>query len=153
MNYNFRDDIKDGEKGEAIIAEFLKGHKYELLNDNKDNRYDLKMLNHLGNETTFEIKTDVYCSNERDTGNMFVEKESRGKLSGISVSQANWFIMYYPHFKEAWFIRSSELRDLIERSDFYVATGGDKGSNTKGYLIKRELFKNHFKVQTIDFDW
>ena len=119
MNYNFKDDFPDGEKGEAIIAEFLKGHKYELLNDNKDNRYDLKMLNHLGNETTFEVKTDIYCSAERDTGNMFVEKESRGKLSGISVSQADWFTMYYPNFKEAWFIKSSELRNLIEHTSKY----------------------------------
>lgn len=152
-DYNFKTDIKEGEKGELIITEFLEEKDFKLLRDNKDNQYDLKMLNHLGKETTFEIKTDFYCSPKRDTGNMFIEIESRGKLSGISVSKANWFVTYYPHFKEAWFIKSNSLRNLIEQNNFRMVTGGDPGSNTKGYLIRRSTFKENFNVQDINYEW
>tara|TARA_R100000900_G_C3348681_1_gene166282 strand:+ start:59 stop:580 length:522 start_codon:yes stop_codon:yes gene_type:complete len=166
-DYNFKDDIKDGERGETIIANYLEGYGYKLINDNKNNKYDLKMLTDKNVETTIEVKTDVYCYpkrtvieggvektlEERDTGNMFVEKESRGKLSGISVTKASWFVMYFPYFKEAWFIRSSKLKELIDSNNFYVANGGDPGSNTKGYLIKRNFFKKHFKVRKIETEW
>tara|TARA_R100001015_G_C4634558_1_gene201278 strand:- start:1504 stop:2028 length:525 start_codon:yes stop_codon:yes gene_type:complete len=167
-DYNFNTDINVGEKGESIISNFLISHGCKFINDNKDNKYDLKMLTHNNIPTTIEIKTDVYCYPERtvisennteeiikarDTGNMFIEKECRGKLSGISVSKSRWFVMYYPYFKQAWFIRTGDLRNLIESNNFYVATGGDPGSNTKGYLIKRNFFKKHFKVKTIDEEW
>lgn len=166
-DYNFRTDIKDGERGESIISDFLEGYGYKHLSDNKDYRYDLRMLTDKNVETTFEVKTDVFCYPERtvikegvekiiprrDTGNMFIEKESRGKLSGISVTQASWFVMYFPYFKEAWFIRVGDLRELIEENDFRVVTGGDPGSNTKGYLINRRNFRQHFKVQTIKEEW
>jgi len=166
-DYNFIDDIKDGEKGETIIVSHLEGYGYKLINDNKNNKYDLKMLTDKDVETTLEIKTDVFCYPERtvikegvktiikkrDTGNMFIEKESRGKLSGISVTEASWFVMYFPYFQEAWFIRVPKLRELINNNNFYVATGGDPGSNTKGYLIRRNQFKEHFKVQKIETEW
>lgn len=166
-DYNFNTDIKDGEKGESIISNFLQSYGYKQLSDNKDNKYDLKMLTDKGIETTFEVKTDVFCYPERiitengvektiprkDTGNMFIEMESRGKASGISVTQANWFVMYFPYFKKAWFIRVTDLKQLIEENDFRIVTGGDPGSNTKGYLINRRNFQQYFKVQTIKEEW
>lgn len=167
-DYNFNTDIKDGEKGEAIIIDFLKTHGFKLKNDNKDNKYDLKMLNNKGIETTFEIKTDIYCYPEtlreingrtirlsaNDTGNMFIEKECRGKLSGISVTKAKWFVTYYPHLHQAWFIKTDKLKKLIEENNFYITeNSGDIGSNTKGYLINREKYKKYFKIQKINTKW
>jgi len=166
--YNFNTDIKEGEKGERIIINFLENHGFKLINDNKDNKYDVKMLNNDGLETTFEIKTDVFCYPERikeigklkihisahDTGNMFIEKECRGKLSGISVTKSKWFVMYYPYLNQAWFIKTKDLKNLIENNQFYITEkSGDIGSNTKGYLINREKFKNYFKIQKIDTIW
>jgi hypothetical protein len=166
--YNFNTDIKDGEKGEAIIIDFLTNYGFKLINDNKDNKYDLKMLTNKGSETTFEVKTDVYCYPERykqvgnmtihisasDTGNMFVEKECRGKASGIAVTKAKYFVMYYPYLHEVWFIKTEKLRKLIEENDFHITeNSGDIGSGTRGYLIVREDFKEHFKIQKIDTIW
>ena len=65
-DYNFKDDVKDGEKGETIIADFLITKGYKLISDNKDNKFDLRMLEPDGRETTIEIKTDVLCTPERD---------------------------------------------------------------------------------------
>ena len=42
--YNFNTDIKEGEKGERIIINFLENHGFKLINDNKDNKYDVKIL-------------------------------------------------------------------------------------------------------------
>lgn len=167
-DYNFKTDIDVGEKGEKIISDFLISHNFKLISDNKDNKYDLKMLTHNNVPTTIEIKTDFYCYPERtitlennvektikarDSGNMFIEKECRGKLSGISVTKSKWFVIYYPYLQKAWFIRTNSLKKLIDDNNFHVATGGDPGSNTKGYLIKRSFFKKHFKVENIDKIW
>jgi hypothetical protein len=167
-DYNFNVDLNDGEKGEQIIVNFLEKHNFKLQNDNKDNKYDLRMINNEGKLTTFEIKTDVYCYPEtfreingrniripgNDTGNIFIEKECRGKLSGISVTKANWFVTYYPYLNQAWFIKTNKLKKLIDENELYLTeNSGDIGSNTKGYLINRELFKNHFKIQKIDAKW
>jgi hypothetical protein len=166
-DYNFRDDINDGEKGETIIANFLEGHNWTLISDNKDYKYDLKMLTHEKVETTVEIKTDVFCYPPRtvmiegvktkidgkDTGNMFIEFESRGKDSGISRTEAIWFVMYFPYRNEAWFISVADLKELIANNNFRIGTGGDKGSYTKGYLINRTMFKSYFKVQKIEAEW
>ena len=167
-DYNFNSDIEDGEKGENIIVDFLTTNGFKLINDNKDNKYDLQMLNHKGLKTTLEVKTDVFCYPERtrevggmtlhiaasDTGNMFIEKECRGKASGIEVTKAKWFVMYYPYLHQAWFIKTSDLKQLIEDNDFYVTEkSGDLNSNTKGYLINREDYKEHFKVQKINTVW
>lgn len=167
-DYNFRKDIKDGEKGEKIITNYLESYGFKLLSDNKNNKYDLLMLTDKKVETTIEVKTDVYCFptkteiiegvstkiSGRDTGNMFIEFECRKKPSGIAVTEARWFVYYYPHLNEAWFISVSELKKLIKENNFRTTEfSGDKGSGTKGYLIRRKDFTGDFKVRKIDTQW
>ena len=145
-NLEFRSDLKLGNEGEDVIIKFLesKGHKY--LDSNNDNKYDIKMLTK-GKETTYEIKTDVKCAPLFDTGNIFIEFESRGKASGIAVTQAKWFVTYFKYLNELWFIKSDELKTLINNNDFPIfRDAGDIGSATHGYLIKRKNFKEHFYV-------
>ena len=145
-NLEFRSDLKLGNEGEDVIIKFLesKGHKY--LDSNNDNKYDIKMLTK-GKETTYEIKTDVKCAPLFDTGNLFIEFESRGKTSGIAVTQAKWFVTYFKYLNELWFIKSDELKTLINNNDFPIfRDAGDIGSATHGYLIKRKDFKKHFYV-------
>jgi hypothetical protein len=145
-NLDFRKDLKLGNEGEVVVTDFLesKGHKY--VDSNNDNKYDVKMITN-GKETTYEIKTDVKCAPLFDTGNIFIEFESRGKASGIAVTQAKWFVTYFRYLNELWFIKSNDLRTLIENNDFQVFyDAGDVGSATHGYLINRKQFKNHFNV-------
>lgn len=145
-NLEFKSDLKLGNEGEDAIIKFLesKGHKY--LGSNDDNQYDIKMLTN-GKETTYEVKTDVKCAPLFDTGNLFIEFESRGKASGIAVTKAKWFVTYFKYLNELWFIKSNELRELIKNNDFPVfKDAGDIGSATHGYLIKRKTFKKHFYV-------
>lgn len=159
-NYNFVEDITQGEKGELIIREYLELNGYKFISDNKDYRYDLEMTLPVNKDgslveiTTFEVKTDVYCLPHSDTNNLFVEFECRGKDSGINVTEADYYVNYYPYLHEAWFIKTSKLKKLINNNSFEVKEfSGDANSNTKGYIIPRYKFKPYFKVKIIKSDW
>ena len=142
---NFEDDLVVGESGEEYIKNFLINKGYSFISDNKDYRYDLLMSFNAIN-ITYEVKTDVFVSSKKDTGNLVVEFESRGKPSGISVTEGDYYVYYMPKLNEIWNIKMSELKALIEDNEFRKVSGGDEGSNTKMYLIKRELYKNYFKI-------
>jgi hypothetical protein len=145
-NLDFISDLKLGNEGEESIIKYLLDNGCKYVDSNNDNKYDIKMIKK-GLETTYEIKTDVKCAPLFDTGNIFIEFESRGKPSGISVTQADWFVTYFKYLKEAWFIKSDKLKKLINENDFQTfKDAGDVGSATHGYLIKRKDFKKYFYV-------
>ena len=145
-NLDFRTDLKLGNDGEETIIKYLMSKGCLYVDSNDDNRYDRKMIVK-GVETTYEIKTDVKCAPLFDTGNIFIEYESRGKASGIVVTEADWFVTYFKYLNEAWFIKSDKLKQLINENDFPTfKDAGDIGSATHGYLIKRKDFKQHFYV-------
>jgi len=149
-NYDFRKDLVEGEEGEMVVLKDLESMGGTFISDNKDNKYDL-LISKGDKQLTYEIKTDVLCTPQRDTGNMFLEYECRGKTSGVMVCQADWFVMYYKHFNEIWYIKTKDLINLLETETLRtVGNSGDAGSNTKGYLLPRNKYKAHFKVRTIN---
>ena len=95
--YNFNQDIDVGERGELVLINEFEKKGLSLVNDNKDNKYDVKLRLPIGKETTLEIKTYVWCAPGRylelpfdriwveakDSGNLFIEFQSRNKPSGI----------------------------------------------------------------------
>lgn len=148
-NYNFKSDIRLGESGEKTVLEYLVSKGAEFVSDNKDYKYDLK-VRFKDKEVTYEVKTDVFCRPLRDTGNMFIEYNSRGKHSGITVTEADWFVTYYKNLKKMWFIKTSDLKKIISENQFpFTNYSGDEGSNTCGYLIPRNEFKELFKVKDV----
>ena len=150
-DYNFKTDIKVGEKGEKEIIKDLEKIGGECIYENKDINFDLVIFfRDKGILTTYEVKTDVFCKPKNDTGNMFIEFECRGKMSGISVTKSEWFVTYYPFLEQAWYIKTEELKNLIKYNNFRrTELSGDSGSNTKGVLIPREIYKKHFKVRNL----
>ena len=148
-NLDFNSDLKLGNDGEKAVVKFLESKGCVFIDSNNDNKYDIKMSVN-GVETTYEIKTDVTCAPLFDTGNLFVEYSSRGKLSGIAVTKADWFVTYFLYLNELWFIKSDKLKELINNNYFPVfKDAGDPNSSTHGYLIKRKDFKTHFNVSNI----
>ena len=148
-NYNFNKDLAIGEKGEKVVLFDLESMGAKFIDDNKDNCYDL-LVEKGGIQLKYEIKTDVYCFPQFDTGNMFIEFECRGKTSGIEVTKADWFVMHYKYLKEIWYIKTNELKELIKNNQFFKTEfSGDQNSNTKGYLIPREEYKEYFIVRRV----
>lgn len=93
-----------------------------------------------------EVKADLQAW---DTGNLYVEKTSRGKLSGLSTTKADWWstnIVAVPgrNYDSYEFspddvqavvsIRTPLLRDFIEKERPMIRPGGDSNTST-GHLI------------------
>lgn len=145
-NLDFKSDLSFGQSGEDVVVRFLQADGYRFGTINHDNKYDI-MMTMDDRKITFEVKTDFKCAPLFDTGNIFVEFESRNKPSGISVTQADWFVTYFLYFHELWFIKTSDLKTLIEENNFSkFCDAGDHGSATHGYLINRKEHRNKFNV-------
>lgn len=153
-NYSFNEDITDGERGESIVRRDLESRGAIFISDNKDFRYDLSMILPNKKEAKFEIKTDVFITPEKDTRNMFIEYECRGKASGIAVTKADFFVTYYANLNEIWYISTNKLINILKNNDIRTTKfSGDAGSNTKGYLLPRYKFKDCFKVRITKEKW
>ena len=108
------------------------------MNYNNDFRYDLKVgqvyekqfSDLLGSK--IEIKRDFKCL---ETGNIYVEYQSRGKPSGISTSEAEYWC-YWLSDVLCIFIKIEELKILCRK---YINTNRDKKggdmNTSKGILL------------------
>ena len=64
------------------------------------------------------------------------------------MTKADWWVNTFHYLNELWFIKVSNLKKLIKENDFkQTEQSGDDGSNTRGYLIPREQFKENFIVK------
>ena len=118
----------------------MMGYRFNLkiMEFNSDFRYDLQVgqiyekqfSELLGSK--IEIKRDFKCL---ETGNIYVEYESRGKRSGISTSEAEYWCYWLSDY-HCVFIKTETLKDLCRK---YLNTNRDKrggDSNTsKGILL------------------
>jgi len=147
--YDFKKDVIVGEKGEHTVIKDLISLGAKFISDNKDYRFDV-MMNINEEDIKYEIKTDLFCKPDKDTNNLFVEFECRGKKSGIEVTEAKWFVTYFIHLNQIWYIQTDVLKKIISDNKFrQTEFSGDSGSNTKGWLIPRYQFKKHFIVRRI----
>ena len=87
-------------------------------------------------DKTIEVKSD---RRTKETGNLFIEYESRGKPSGISTTKADvWFYYIEPtDFKQLIMIRTDVLKKLIKDNKFQKVKGGDNNTSW-GYLIPKD---------------
>jgi hypothetical protein len=149
----FRKDLSQGEMGEVEIGKYLEKERgLTILEYNKDYKYDI-LTEKDGKQMTFEIKTDRYEYFKKEkTFNMFIELTCSGKDSGITKTEADYFIYYYPDFEMFYFIEVNKLRELIQTLNLPLKTqSGDNGKVT-GVCIHRNLHKKHFVVKTLPKD-
>jgi hypothetical protein len=166
-HYQFKKDMNDGEKGERLLIKYLTtnyGMKFIGKSPPEEFKFwDLKFNTKDDTEVTYEVKTDVYVAKGKtlpngyvvkgfDTGNIFIEFETRGKESGIKVTKADWWVYIFYYLGEIWFIKVSDLKQLIEDNNFEIKDNnvGDHNSETKGIVIPREKFRNKFIVKLFD---
>lgn len=141
-NYDFQKDLPVARKTENEVCRLLcNTFNLKFVSDCRDNRYDLMMENSSGHPVTFEVKEDFTHAR---TGNIGVEFECRGKPSGISVCQADFYV-YKVHNSDnttcVYLIRKSKLQKMIADKLYHrIVNGGDIGSNSMNYLFKDSVF-------------
>ena len=117
-------DIKELRKSDFSITKFEKDLSY----GKKHEKMVMKSLE------KYELKTDRMAHN---TGNVYVEFQSRGKDSGIRTSKSNTWIFKIVSAKDTHLfsvhIPLSRLRRLVSK-DYRVVPGGDN-LTSKGYLV------------------
>lgn len=149
----FTKDLKDGNIGERIIANYLKtkyGFSINSFNHNKLYDFILEKNQKL---SKWEVKTDCWEHfHNRETNNMFLEVTDNGKKSGVMSCEADFFVYYYPYHQKLYIIRIDELKNLMkERPNLFVRQG-DSGDNGRvvGFTINRFETEQYFKVLDIE---
>lgn len=141
-SYNFKQDKEIAYHAERELGAILlsrKDIKNVVYNDNY--KYDLILTTVKDTKITIEVKCDLQSS---VTGNIVVEFESRGKPSGISRSEADYW--FYKVEGEWWSINRLKLQEIINLEHYErVVVGGDKGSETKMYLFKKDTLLSFMK--------
>jgi len=140
--YDFEKDLdREGDNKEFVKAILIE-NGFEIIDDNDDYRYDLKVRKDGGPELKLELKEDFMT---QKTNNVAIEFESRGRPSGISTSEAQFYIYTVPwdkkKTKDIVFVLVGNLKEFFSRGNGYrTVIGGDKGSNTKMYLVNYKKF-------------
>lgn len=144
-NYNFDEDLNVAKQTEHEIGLlFAEYYGWNLVSMSNHKGYDL-VLEKNGRNVLVEVKEDFAVGK---TGNVAVEFSCRGKPSGISTTQAD-FWLYRLHMNEGLIhvlLETDELKRKIELEKYFrTVNGGDEGSNSLNYLFKLEEFSNNGK--------
>lgn len=99
---NFDIDLRYGQEGEKLVHDILSGG------------------------LRIEVKTDRMA---HTTGNLAVEYKCRGKWSGISTTQADWWAFVLCHNSHILMIRTDMLKVLVKiyHNEGMIKRGGDEG--------------------------
>ncbi|HCW07145.1 MAG TPA: hypothetical protein DGG95_07260 [Cytophagales bacterium] len=146
-NYDFNKDLPIAKKTEREVGQLMQSKYtgFKVLKYGDDNRFDI--LASFQNKTmTFEVKEDF---THAKTGNVGLEFSCRGKLSGISVSKAEYYI-YKIHNADGtcgiYLFRTEVLKKMAnDKLYFRIVNGGDVGSNSMNYLFKDYVFYKYAK--------
>lgn len=121
----FYENLKTYQPFEVIASELIK-EKYsvQIVAFSKDNRFDFID----SNGVSYEVKTEP---TSLKTGNNFIEVFAYGKPSGLSVTQANYYI--FSNTVDYYLISTDKLKELVKLHGILKKT---MDSLTHGYLIK-----------------
>ena len=122
VQQKFDHDLEVGRLGEDFVKNF----------QSKNNKVEVK------------TERDIW----KTTGNIAIEIRCRGKLSGLSVTDAQtWFhLLSYKGKIEGGYIFSTDylkklIRDLKERGDIKIVMGGDDNVSQMVLIPRDKLFK------------
>ena len=150
MSNKWLKDLKEGNKGEIVIAEYLSNRRdYDIVEYRNDSKYDF-MLKKDDTTITFEVKTDRYEYLKKTiTGNMFIELSCSGRDSGIMVTEADYFVYYFPDKEKAYLIERNRLKDLIQSEDIPSSMQAGDGGRVTGKKLNVRRYKEYFITMNI----
>jgi len=111
-NSDFKHDLEAGQIGEKALANILENKK-------------------------IEVKTDFQAAK---TGNVFVEYSSRGHLSGLSTTEADYWCFIVSRYQLAM-IATGRLKELARENWHRKVKGGDSDTSDGTLVPVDKLLK------------
>lgn len=142
----FRADL---ELGESYQRKFLELIEYDSCGMSKGcfKPYDV-WIEYAGERTTFEVKTDRMTAR---TGNIVVEFECSGKPSGITATEADYWV-YFIHNTGIWYlIPTEEIKSRIAGKKYSRTVKGGDGWRSNMYVFpvaEFEEFKDTYPIES-----
>ena len=133
----FQNQLSQGQKYEKKCLDYLEYDEYK--HDTKYRKeYDLIIIKD-GKEIKIEVKSDRQASK---TGNLAIEYECNKKGSGITTTEADYWIYFivHPDRDECYKIPIDDLKNLVK--DCRKVSGGD-GMRSRMYLLHRTKIQNY----------
>ena len=132
--YNkFEKNLKQGHKYELEALKYLDYDRYEHDTQYRK-EYDLIIYKD-GQPIKIEIKSDRQASH---TNNLAIEYECNRQPSGISVTEADYWIYFivFEDHEECYKIPIEDLKNIVKTCR--KVSGGD-GNRSKMYLVRKSL--------------
>ena len=143
MNHdgNFKEDLEFSKQAEKYTEKKLKTKwplARVLVGYNKDGDVEIPEIKELG-EVKFDRQT-------LETGNLFIEYESRKKPSGIVTTKSDFWVYYYNpnNFEDHIYIRTKKLKEAINELKPKKVAGGDSWTSM-GYLLNLKKLREFLK--------
>ena len=125
-HYKFKEDLKDGKVGEALVARHLEAQGWTFVGDNDDGNYDLEMLRPDAQPYIIEVKRDFKA---HETGNVTIEFGRKdGTPSGITTTRAHAWAYLIDATRVIYWFGPREVKALLAEpffSDIRKLLGGD----------------------------
>ena len=133
----FSNQLSQGQKYERICLNYL---EYDTVEHMKGyfKEYDL-IITKDNKKTKIEVKSDRQASR---TGNLCIEYEGNKKPSGISATEADFWVYFivHPDRDECYKIPIDDLKELVKSCR--KVSGGD-GGRSRLYLLHRTKIQNY----------
>jgi len=145
---NFHTDLKVGQQGEDVLAQWLVRRGYRILSFNDDSRHDIFAL-YENQIHTFEAKFDQYPR----TGNMVIEVFCLRRMqpTGLAASKSDFFAYIYSHDRSMFLIRTDALKEILRQrvGRGWVTNGGD---NNQAVMVKLPIVEYADRFQQFNID-
>lgn len=129
--------LKFGKDGERFATTLFKD--YDELCEAPFKKFSLWdfYVRYGDKKTYYEVKRDAYT---RTTGNICIEFESNGVLSGISITEADYYIYLIEGESNYYIIPVEKIKELIASGAYHTQRKVGYKFLSHCYFFNRELF-------------
>ena len=139
----FASDLKMGNEYEQKYLTMIDYDSYEI-SKGCFKPYDIKVMN--GDiTTTYEIKADRMTAR---TGNVVIEYKCNGKPSGITSSEADYWVYFIVGTEEYIKIPTNVVRQFILDKKYTKKIKGGDGYRSHMYLFPKNVFEDYLILPT-----
>lgn len=147
----FQDRLKEGDWAEKQVVNHLITKGWTILEISEGNfkEWDIK-ASIKGKIKTFEVKANYFEIKNYRHNMIVIETESNGLLSGLSVTSADYYILYYP-FEDLFYVeRTEDIKAMIASGVYNKLVGGRNNMATM-WQIPRSAFVNEKTLKFMDY--